>query len=407
METLNIGFISDKSAPVYFGGYEIRVLELANRLAKKGHDVHVFTSCPNDFVTPEGAAFHASFPQAFLNGVSGKRSIMHSTIFSMLLARNPMGKWNPDFLIVESIPYLHLLFMRRWMSQLHAVNILDVPEAWNNYNYLRNGFGASLGGASSTMIRRLLQIGISFSDVVIAISNTTAKSLAENYHVDGSKLSVVPCGVDLESLQNIAGNYRKNTSAGKFYDFVTVGRLVEIKRHADFIDALGIMKREYGWNGKAAIIGSGPLRDELESRVQRNEIVPNVDFKGFVSDEEKVRLLAASKAFVLASEREGFSIATLEAMAVGLPVIVAKPAEAEVFGPSEFVVDGKNGLFYPVGDRVGLAESMTSLLESNSNMSRFGINSQTTASSYDWQGVVNTLEWELKNSRREESRIRR
>lgn len=393
METLNIAFVTDKSAPIYFGGYEIRVLELANRLAEKGHDVHVYTTSPKDFVTPEGAAFHASFPQTFQNGISGRRSLMHSTLFSLALARNPMGSWKPDFLVVESIPYLHLLFMRRWVRQLQSINVLDVPEAWSNYSYLRNGFG----NPSGHIISRLLSMGIDFSDVVVAISRITADSLARNYNVDDNRLSVIPCGVNISHLRRVARENRDEPSRAKEYDFVTVGRLVGIKRHGDFIDALGMLKKNLGWNGKAAVVGSGPLEEELRARAIRNDVYQNIDFMGFVGDEEKIRILASSKVFVLSSEREGFSIATLEAMAVGLPVIVARPAEIEVFGPSEFVVHGKNGLFYPVGDRGALAGAMERLLSSGSDLTSFGSHGRLTATFYDWESVVNGFEWKLRN----------
>lgn len=392
-EGLKIGFITDKSAPVYFGGYEVRVFELANKLAELGHEVNVYTTSPNDFQTKSGVRFFNSFPGYFQQGKSGKRSLVHSSIYSFMLSGNPMGSWKPDYLIIEAIPYLHLLTMKRWVSKLNSVKILDVPEAWHNYSYLNNG----LAPVSRRLISSLLSMGISFSDKVMAISRATAESLANNYGVPEDKILHVPCGVDIESLSHALYSMDDLEDIDKEYDFVTVGRLVNIKRQSDFIDALALLKVTYGWKGRAALIGSGPLAEVLKIRAAKLGLTDNLIFKGFVSEEEKNRTLASAKIFVLPSEREGFSIATLEAMAFGLPVIVAQPSAREVFGMSEFVTDKKNGLLYPVGDIGRLAASMHVLLDSDEFISAFGSYGKSVADRYDWRALASGFESMLDN----------
>lgn len=387
-EGLKIGFITDKSAPVYLGGYEVRVLELANKLAENGHEVNIYTTTPSEFTTPSGVRFFDSFPSYFQKGKSGKRSLLHSSIYSFMLRSNPMGSWRPDYLIIEAIPYLHLHMMKNWVSKISSTKILDVPEAWHNYNYFNNG----LAPISRNIISSLLSEGISFSDRVMAISKATADSLAKNYGVPKEKIIHVPCGVDTQSLKHALEGVDQLKDTSKEFDFVTVGRLVGMKRHADFIDALAMLKFTYGWEGKAAVVGSGPLADELKARAAAHGLSDQVEFKGFVTEEDRNRTLASSKIFVLPSEREGFSIATLEAMAFGLPVIVAQPNESEVFGMSEFVTDKKNGLLYPVGDVSRLAASMHVLLESEEYISAFGSDGKSIAVNYDWKLLASGFE---------------
>lgn len=394
MESLRFGFISDKSAPFYFGGYEIRVFELANRLAHLGHDVRVYTSANQALITPDGTQFIPSFSDMFQKDTSGKRSLLHSASFSLSLSRNPMGSWKPDYLIIEAIPYLHLHFMRKWVSQLESTCVLDVSEAWHKYSY----FGRHMGWLTDLTISRLLREGIAFSDVVAAVSESTARSLSDYYGVDSRRLMVVPNAIDSERL----GIYYRlrNSDGSRFdYDFVNVGRLVGIKRQADFIDALSILKHGYGWKGKAAVIGSGPLRQELAARAARKGVSDSVDFLGFISDEEKTMVLSRSRVFVLTSEREGFSIATLEAMGLGLPVIVSRPEQSEVFGASDFVTEGKNGLFFPVGDIYRLAEAMESLLASDDRQREYGTNAEVTSLSYDWRNVASSFASRLRKTR--------
>ncbi len=393
MESLSFGFITDKSAPFYFGGYEIRVFELANRLAHLGHDVRVFTSANHALITPDGAQFIPSFSNRFQNDHSGKRSILHSTNFSLALSHNPMGEWTPDYLIVEAIPYLHLHFMRKWVSSLGSTCVLDVSEAWHKYSY----FGRHMGWLTDITVSRLLREGISFSDVVAAVSLTTARSLTDNYGVPDNRLLIVPNAVDNEKL-GIFHAKRNNGFSNFAYDFVNMGRLVNIKRQSDFIDALSMLRYGYGWEGRAAIIGSGPLREELMSRANRKGVADRIDFLGFLSDEEKSEVLSSCRVFVLASEREGFSISTLEAMALGLPVIVARPEQSEVFGTSDFVREGRNGLFYPVGDVYRLTECMESLLGSSDRQKEFGANGEATASDYDWRKVASSFASNLRRA---------
>ncbi len=394
MESLSFGFISDKSAPFYFGGYEIRVFELANRLAHLGHDVRVYTTASRALTTPDGAQFIPSFSGMFQKDSSGKRSLLHSASFSLSLSKNPMGSWTPDYLIVEAIPYLHLHFMRKWVSRLDSTCVLDVSEAWHKYSY----FGKHMGWLTSLTISRLLREGISFSEVVAAVSEATAQSLSDYYGVDSRRLMVVPNAIDGERL----GTYFKlrNSNGSLFhYDFVNVGRLVGIKRQADFIDALSILKHAYGWKGKAAIVGSGPMMQSLVGRAARKGVSDSVDFLGFISDEEKTRVLSSSRVFVLTSEREGFSIATLEAMGLGLPVIVSRPKESEVSGVSDFVTQGKNGLFFPVGDVQRLAEAMESLFMSDDMQRVYGANAEATSRGYDWRNVASSFASRLRKTR--------
>lgn len=112
--------------------------------------------------------------------------------------------------------------------------------------------------------------------------------------------------------------------------FLVLNRLVRGKGTEVIVEAA----TNLGINLKIA--GTGPELENLKRIAGKN-----VEFLGWVSDEERVRLLQNAKALIVASEDEDFGITSIEAQAAGTPVIA--PASG---GFLETVVDSKTGLLY-------------------------------------------------------------
>jgi glycosyltransferase involved in cell wall biosynthesis len=113
--------------------------------------------------------------------------------------------------------------------------------------------------------------------------------------------------------------------------------------------------------GEEAVLlaaGDGPLRPDLERLTGRA-----VRVLGFRDDADQ--LLAAADAFVMPSEREGLSLALLEAMGRGLPVVVS-----DGVGNPETVGDA--GIVVPLGDTAALAEQLRRLAQNPAARSWFG-----------------------------------
>lgn len=102
------------------------------------------------------------------------------------------------------------------------------------------------------------------------------------------------------------------------FDLICVGRLVDVKRvdrALEIIAALQQIRRTV----RAAIVGDGPLMEALRQRARVLGLIDAVAFLG--RREDVAELLTRSRAFLLTSSNEGLSIAALEAMASGLPLI--------------------------------------------------------------------------------------
>jgi L-malate glycosyltransferase len=378
---LRVAYFVDKSAPFFVGGYEVRAFELAKLLGRK-HDFRVYTSLTQNNTTLDGVTFRRVAPITFNREISGGRSLPHGALFALGVMRNPFRDWSPDVVIVESIPYAHLMTMASWMSRFEGPRLLNVNEAWHSYSY----FTGPLGPISRVLVSNWLRKGIKWSSQVMAISKATSDSLRIHYGV--TKPKVVPMGIHFEYLTE----FRANRDAHPYYDFAFVGRLVRIKRVEDLLLALSILQREHRWEGHAAIIGSGPRAVDLMALAKNIGIEKNVDFLGFKEGVAKYDVLRRSSAFVLPSEREGFSIASLEAMGCGLPVIAADPGLPEVFGTSDFVQNEETGLQYPVGDCNLLADCMWRLCSDSKLRSRLSLKAIALSAQYDWDRVANCLD---------------
>jgi len=136
----------------------------------------------------------------------------------------------------------------------------------------------------------------------------------------------------------------------------TVGRLVPQKRQKDFIEAVAKLKKA-GLNIGGILIGDGPQRPELEKKVRALGLEREIIFTGFCDDTPA--LYAAMDAFVLCSEREGFPMTVLEAMAAGVPVVAT-----DVGGVNECVEHEKTGLLIPADEPEAIVQALMRLFGS-------------------------------------------
>lgn len=383
---MRVAIISDKVAPFFIGGYENRLYHLALRLSTM-HEIQVFSSVPGGARTIGSIHFKSICPSWVQREQSGQRSIGHGILFSAALVRCPFESFCPQVTIVESIPYLHLLTMNHWATSNKSLFLVDVNEVWTNYRSSVHPFASAL----SPLARHCLRSSRSWSDVFISISRSTGRVLSSELGLSRERVIVVPLGFD-PSIN--VEHFRREMDSPKF-DVATTGRLVPIKRHVELLKALSVLAHKRGWRGKCAVIGSGPLEEALRTFAKSIGLKEQVEFLGFVSEAEKERILAGSKVFALTSEREGFSLATLEAMALGAVPVVARPTSDDVFGVSDLVENNITGLIYPIGDEVRLADSIWRLLSDDGERTRLRKNALNKASKYRWSSISDDLNLHL------------
>lgn len=160
----------------------------------------------------------------------------------------------------------------------------------------------------------------------------------------------------------------------------TVGRLVAEKGYAELFEAV----RALGPGVVLAVVGpDDPEKsDRLPAEVVEQAAATGVRFLGMRDDVD--RLYAGFDVFVLASHREGFPRAAMEAAAMGLPVVAT-----DIRGCRQVVDDGVNGLLVPVDDHVALADALRSLVRDPPRRARMGRAGQAKArAEFDERDVV-------------------
>jgi len=144
-----------------------------------------------------------------------------------------------------------------------------------------------------------------------------------------------------------------NIEKQKFILFA--GTLNERKGYSDLIKAFALIAGKFqDW--RLVFAGNGDIEAATELSKSLG-ILNQVEFKGWVSGNEKEKLFAAASVFCLPSYAEGFPMAVLDAWAYGLPVI-ATP----VGGLPDIAVHGENAMIFKPGDIEGLKENLEILL---------------------------------------------
>jgi len=118
-------------------------------------------------------------------------------------------------------------------------------------------------------------------------------------------------------------------------------------------------------NSYLLLAGDGPLHEEMKLFVQETRLCEQVLFLGVLNDVRSV--LAASDISIIASTAETFSMAMLESLAMGVPMVAT-----DIGGASEAIQHGQTGLLVPSGDSTSLASAIERLILDGNARKRMG-----------------------------------
>lgn len=195
------------------------------------------------------------------------------------------------------------------------------------FNRNRNLWSTAYGIAYRVYARNLAKY-----DRVIIFSETQ-KELLSAYGVDPKRVVVLPNGVDTRTYSPGPSDFKNSVGAEQIVTYI--GRIDGEKQVETLIQAFLSLRLDP--RTKLVIAGNGTLFRPLKARYGRQ---PQILFLGYVSDlETKLALLRATDVWVLPSLAEGLSLALLEAMACGVPIVATDAgADGEALGDAGIVI---------------------------------------------------------------------
>jgi len=195
--------------------------------------------------------------------------------------------------------------------------------------------------------------------------------------VDPSLAPVLaPNGVDVRAFRMAAP---RNSGPLRI---ICVARLIERKGQRHLLAALRRL-RDAGVTATVKFVGTGDAAQAYRAEADRLGIADLVTFTGYVPRERIADHYADADVFVLPSHNEGMSVATLEAMAAGLPLVVTRTG-----GTAELVQEGENGLTFAWSDVETLVQHLAYLAANRGVVRQMGAASRRRAEQMSWDAVA-------------------
>jgi glycosyltransferase involved in cell wall biosynthesis len=205
-------------------------------------------------------------------------------------------------------------------------------------------FGRLRTGMYKSVERKLAQR----TSAIIAISEKQKEELTTIHRIcDPGKVHVIPLGFDLDRF-HADGEARRKAFRERYglaegtVAIGIIGRLVPVKNHRLFIEALAHVKRSSGIPFKGFIVGDGEERGRLERLVHERGLQQDVVFTSW--EKQADRVYPGLDIVCLTSFNEGTPVSLIEAQAAGKPIV-----STQVGGVENIVLPGANALLAPAG----------------------------------------------------------
>lgn len=209
-------------------------------------------------------------------------------------------------------------------------------------------------GIRSRVIRRLIPLTYRQADQIIAVSDSTANSIAAFAGLSQDKITVIHNPVP-QPQEDINTNVHPWINANDQTVILGAGRLASEK---DFPTLISAFERVHDVkpDARLIILGKGDERLALERLIKQRNLSEYIDLQGYV--ENPTPYMHGADVFVLSSRREGFGLVLAEAMAVGTPVVSTDCPT----GPADILGNGEYGKLTPVGDARSMATAIDETL---------------------------------------------
>lgn len=347
---------------------------LSQELISRGHDVSVFTMgqddkrAAGDFDVPELLKIYRT-KGANADFKRDNSEIIHKDFREILTSK-------PDII------HVHTPF-GIGKQGIRAAHLLDVPLIGSHHSfYVNYEYGAFKGESflSKILLRKYSVWFYNQCKLVITPSKAIAEDLVKAKL--SAPFSIVPNPISIKKLQPSAPKEELKKRAGlPEFSLVYFGKITYEKRINELLKVFALLSPKYP-KMRLAIVGDGPEKENLKEYAKTLNIDDKVIFFGLLDGQNFIDVVAANDIFITASDTENQPLPIFEAMALGLPQIVAKsPID-------EYIEDGKTGFITKKYSFMELSEKLAKLIENPSLRQQMSENSKKTALKYDVSNIA-------------------
>ncbi|MFZ5987261.1 MAG: glycosyltransferase [Bacillota bacterium] len=324
-----------------FGGAEVQTVELVNNLANRGYRV-ILLSLGSESEIIKRVCDKVEVV------VLGKKHFLDLGVLRRLVS------------ILKDFK-LDVMFMTNSYSTLYGY--LVQPFINKKYKKISVQHTTLIKGFVDRLKNFFYRKVINRMDSAVFVCNTQRNFWIQNYKIRPGISRVIYNGIDLERFIDFkADTLAVREQLGFSKDDIVIGinaNLRPEKKHEDMIDALEVLTEE-GYNIKLLFIGDGVRRSNIEEYINMKKLPDKIKITGFVQD-VRPYLSCADISALTSVAVETFSIAILESMALGKPVVLS-----DIGGARELVDEGVNGYLYPAGNVDELVKAIKKIVDNNS-----------------------------------------
>jgi D-inositol-3-phosphate glycosyltransferase len=389
LSKMKIAMIAAHSCPVGelgakdTGGMSVYIRELARELSKQGHTVDVYTRVhdPADPIIDDlGEGARLIHLKA---GQEAKINKLEVYEYLPEFTRNL-----ENFRENNGLTY-DLIFSHYWLSGLVGKKLQQrwhVPHAimFHTLGAVKNAIGI---GESDPVLRIAAEKELIDScQCVIAATEKGKKELEQYYGAAPSKISIVPCGVNMKLFQPVTQSLaRQKLGLTDEKVLLFVGRLDPLKGADRLLEAIPYLKNFKGL--RLVIIGGDESSrseiEKLQKRCVELGISDKVIFQGTVKQTELPGFYSAADVCVVPSYYESFGLVPLEALACGTPVVAADVADVK-----NIIRQSKTGCVVGTNTPENLADGIARILSRPPRDIETALAIRASVSRFSWENVA-------------------
>ena len=220
----------------------------------------------------------------------------------------------------------------------------------------------------------------------IIIPSHYLKKIVNNWKKPSQNLKVIYNAKEDLNSNNISVSEAKKRIEINGDIILSAGRLISLKGFDALIEIMPDLLKENS-NFQLVIIGNGPEKKNLESKIKNLKLENNIKLAGRVKHCLVPLYFKAADIFVLNTAHEGLPHVVLEAMQLETPVITTK-----VGGNPELIQDGFNGFLVEYNNQDRLKEAILKLWKDKNLQKKFIQNSRQKLKKFNWENLIeNTL----------------